>query len=330
MIKIQENVNLKNHSTFRLGGRAKFFVEVETENDLLEALSWAKSSKSKVFFLGGGSNTLFADEGFSGLIIKLVGREIEILNEDKESLEIICQSGTFLNELVNLVASKGYAGLEWAAGIPGTVGGAVRGNAGAFGGEMKDCLVKVFVFDLFKFNEFENIDQKTARDNFLMELKKDQCQFGYRESFFKKNKDLLIWRCQMKFSKGDITEIREKIEKYLAQRKEKQPMLGEFPSAGSTFKNPIVTDKSLLKLFEKEKGQKSKEGKLPAGWLIEKAGLKGFKIGQAQVSPLQANFIVNLGGATTGEIIEMIKKVETEVEKKLGVKLEREIEVVES
>jgi len=282
-MKLQKNVLLKNYTTFLIGGPAQYFLIAKTKEDIISGLKMAREKKWPYFILGGGSNLLISDKGFKGLVVKIQDTKYKIQNT-----KMIVGAGTPLRVLVNVATRLSLTGLEWAAGIPGTLGGAVLGNAGAFGRSMKDVVEKV-----------EALDDK---DLSLSNYNKRKCEFGYRESLFKKRNNLVILSAVLELKKGNKKEIQKKVKQYLAQRKETQAL--NYLSAGSVFKNP--------------------QGK-SAGELIEKAGLKGKRIGAAQISEKHANFIINVGNAKAKDVKELISLVEKEVKKKFGVVLEKEI-----
>jgi UDP-N-acetylmuramate dehydrogenase len=209
-----------------------------------------------------------------------------------------------LSELVKLAEENSLSGLEWAAGIYGTVGGAIRGNAGAFGGQILDVVKIVEYFDIQK----EKIEQCGIKE----------CFFDYRTSIFKKNKNFIILSCELELKKGEKENIKQKIDNYKSYRAEHHPL--NYPSAGSVFKNPEPTEKII-----KDYPEIVKNGVVPAGFLIEQAGLKGKVIGGAQISEKHCNFIINLGNATAKDILELIKIAKENVENKFKINLEEEI-----
>ncbi|MDD2696902.1 MAG: UDP-N-acetylmuramate dehydrogenase [Candidatus Pacebacteria bacterium] len=280
----RKNVSLKNYTTFKIGGKAKYFYITQTKKDLTDAASMAKKLKLPFFVLGGGSNLLVSDKGFDGLVIKIENCKLKI-----EKYKMVAEAGVPLGQLVSAATNVGLSGMEWAAGIPGTVGGAVYGNAGAFRKSMKDVVEKVEVFDT-KDLEFKIYN---SRD----------CKFSYRESIFKKRKNLIIVSSILKLKKGEKFEIKKRIKEYVDYKIETQPL--NYPSAGSVFKNPT-------KDF--------------AAKLIEKCGLKGKKVNDAKISEKHANFIVNLGKANEKDIKKLINLIKKEVKNKFGVVLEEEIQ----
>jgi UDP-N-acetylmuramate dehydrogenase len=307
MLKIRENVLLRDYTTFKIGGPARYFFVAKSREDLKNAILWAKKKKLPFFILGGGSNVLFSDKGFKGLIIKMQNSKCKIKNT-----KIVAEAGVPLQKLVLETAKKGLSGLENLAGIPGTLGGAIWGNAGAFGREIGDLVEEVKVLDVGS-SKLE-----------VKRLKNKDCKFGYRESIFKRRKNWIILEATLKLKKGKRKEIEEKIKEILRLRKEKQPL--EFPSAGSVFKN--VPIKKVSKRIRERFREKIKDGFLPAGVLIEAAGLKGFQIGGAKISEKHANFIVNVGEAKASDVKELIEKIKKEVKKKFKIQLEEEIKLV--
>ena len=289
-MELQRNIYLKNYTTFKIGGPARYFCIARNEKDLIGAVSFAKKEKLPFFILGGGSNLLVSDNGYSGLVLKIQNSKVKTQNY-KSKLKIICGAGLSLASLIARTSELGAAGMEWAAGIPGaTVGGAIRGNAGAFETEMKDLVKSVEAID-FKTGKIKIFDNKA-------------CGFAYRGSIFKRNSDLIILSAEMEFKKRDKNEIKNKIKEILNYRMAKHP---KFPSAGSIFKN-------LESMRARD--------------LIEKAGLNGKRIGRAQISEQHANFIINTGGAKAKDVLELIDLAKKEVKNKLGVKIEEEIKLL--
>jgi len=307
MLKIKEKIPLKEYTTFKIGGPARYFFVAKSKEGLKNAILWAKKKKLPFFILGGGSNVLFSDKGFNGLVIKLQNTQSEIRNTN-----VIAGAGVPLQKLVLEAAKKGLSGLENLAGIPGTLGGAIWGNAGAFGREIGDLVEEVKVLDVGG-SKLE-----------VKKLKNKDCKFGYRDSIFKKKENLIILEATLKLKKGKRKEIEEKMKEILKLRKEKQPL--EFPSAGSVFKN-VPIEKVPKKIQEKFK-EKIKGGILPAGVLIEAAGLKGYQIGGAKISEKHANFIVNTGEAKARDVLKLIELIKKRVRKKFKIELKEEIVLV--
>lgn len=287
LVGVQKNIELAPHTTFKIGGPADYFFVAKTKEDLVKAIKAARKLKLPFFILAGGSNLLISDKGFKGLVIKNQSSEFKITDS-----RIITETGVVLRELVNDSAELGLTGLEWLAGIPGTIGGAVRGNAGAFGKSMADLVKTVEVLE---------INSKLEIKNYKLE----DCKFSYRSSIFKKKENLAILSIELQLEKGNKKGIEESIKRHLSYRKEKHPL--NFPSAGSIFKNPENSS---------------------AGKIIEQCGLKGKKTGQAQISEKHANFIINLGGAKAEDVLELINLIKQEVKEKIGVELEEEIKIL--
>jgi len=336
---IKSNISLKKYTTFKIGGPARYFVEVDDLPRLAHVLNWARKNQQKVFVLGGGSNLLFMDDGFDGLVVKLVNNDLttSIL---EEKIEINCGAGLQLGRLVQESFKIQALGLEWAIGIPGKVGGAIRGNAGAFGGEMKNVVKNVQVIN-FKSREFR---QQKEMKPFVApnEIKKDidpfcrniidnfsneDCEFTYRGSIFKENPGLLIWAADFVLQK-DTQQLAPKIaQDLLRKRREKQPSLTRFPSAGSVFKNPKVPLEIIIK-FEHDTETKARDNKVPAGWLIAQCGLLGKRIGGAMISDFHGNFIVNVDNATAQDVLLLISLIKTKVRNKFNIHLQEEICIV--
>jgi len=306
-MKLQRNVLLKNHTTFKIGGPAEYFFTAKTKKELIKAIKWAKNKKLPFFVLAGGSNVLISDEGYKGLVIKIENCKLKI-----ENCRIIAEAGAPLSQLVNLALRNGLTGLEWAAGIPGTVGGAIQGNAGAFGGSMAGAVKTVEVLDI-KDLRFKIYDPRG-------------CQFSYRDSIFKKNHNLIILSCRLQLERKNKETIKRKIQEYLDYRNKKHP---KEPSAGSCFKN--VEFKFFKKDFFKkfpETQKVLKENVLPVAYLIDQCGLKGKKMGGAQISKVHPNFIINFNKATAKDILGLINLVKKTVKKRFGINLEEEIQKI--
>lgn len=318
---LKKSIALSKYTTFKIGGKAKYFFIAKNKEDLIAVLKWAKECNEKIFILGGGSNALFSDKGFNGLVIKLEFDEISVKGD-----MISAGAGAKISKLLDICLRNSLTGLEWASGIPGiTVGGAIRGNAGAFGGCMGDMVKSV----------------ETLRCNISNhEIKifdKEACNFGYRTSIFKKEENHIILAADLRMKKGARKAIEAEIKKILLSRNKNQPL--GYPNAGSVFKNV-----NLPQLFDGAQRERvlarrsvmyngipcefKKMGVIPAGWLIEQCGLKGRKRGGAMVSLKHANIIVNYKNAKAKDVLGLMVIIEKEVKKKFGIELEREIEVV--
>lgn len=303
---VNKNISLKNYTTFKVGGKAKYFFEAKTKKDLINSIVVARKLNIPFFLLAGGSNILFSDKGFSGLIILIKNNKYKISGTNIEA-----EAGVFFNVLVNESMKKGLKGLEWAAGLPGTVGGAVRGNAGAFGLEVKNNLYSV-----------EFLDEKNKLRNF----NNKQCKFKYRSSIFKE-KNWIILSATFLFKKGKPEEIKKIIEKNINYRKEKHPL--EYPSAGSVFKNCCLKKfSSKLKKELKDVIKQDPFPVVPVAYLISKTKLQGLTIGGAQVSKKHPNFIINFKKASAQDIKKLINLIKRKIKNKYNIKLEEEIKIV--
>ena len=278
---------LKNHTTFKIGGNCIALVEPREISDIIEAVKICRENNIKFFVIGNGSNLLVPDDGYNGVIIKLKG---EFSTIKVEGDYVMVNSGAKLSEVYTVAYENSLTGFEFASGIPGTIGGAIFMNAGAYGGEMKDIVESVEVLDL---------------DNFeLRELKNEELEFSYRKSIIQR-KNYIVTTIKLKLKKGNKEEINSVYEDLRDRRNSKQPL--NFGSAGSTFKRP--------------------EGHF-ASKLIEDAGLKGYHINDAWVSEKHSGFIVNKGNASYKEVMELIEYVQKVVFEKFKVKLEMEVRIL--
>lgn len=316
MSKIQQNVLLKNHSNFKIGGPAKYFLEIFAKEDLIEGLKeWHDVSKDfpsereRIFVLGGGTNVLFSDAGFNGLIIKNSINSIE-----KNGEEITVGAGTSFADLIDFCIVNSLSGLEWAGGLPGTVGGAVRGNAGAYGGETKDNILEVKSIDL---NSFE---EKTRTGN--------DCEFDYRTSVFKNGENEIIIFIKFKLASGDSNEIKKIADEKINSRKSRHPL--DYPNVGSIFKNVPVekfTHDQMKELAQYIKNDPFPV--IPTAKINFLTGLSGKRVGDAQLSEKHTNFIVNLGNAKSSDVHKLINIIKKEVYQKFNISLEEEIMFVD-
>lgn len=280
-IKTMEDMS--GHTTFRVGGTAHYFVSPESATQIKEVLSLCNQYQIPYFVMGKGSNLLVADTGFEGLILSCGKGFDEISCQDTV---ITAQAGASLAKIAKVALERELTGFEFAAGIPGTLGGAISMNAGAYGGEMKQVVESVSVL---------------TKQQEILTLTKDMLGFGYRTSEILV-KDYIVLSANIRLSKGNQAEIQDKMNELATLRKEKQPL--EYPSAGSTFKRP--------------------EGHF-AGKLIQDAGLAGYSIGGAQVSSKHCGFVINKEAATANDIYDLIKHVKEEVKRKFQVELEPEV-----
>lgn len=285
----EQNVSLNEpmsrHTTFRIGGPAQIFVTPQTAEELGQVVLSCNAYKVPFFMLGHGSNLLVSDEGMEGVVIQLYRN---FSNFSIEETRVKAQAGVMLHMLGNAVRDAGLTGFEFAAGIPGTLGGAIMMNAGAYGGEMKDIVERVQLMD--------------SNGN-LLERTVEEMEFGYRHSIVEK-KGYIVLGATLALQRGDKEAITARMEELAAARRTKQPL--EFPSAGSTFKRP--------------------EGYF-AGKLIMDAGLRGYSVGGAQVSEKHCGFVINKGGATAADVLQLIQDVRERVYDRFQVELEPEIKL---
>lgn len=305
---IQKGVLLKKHTTFCIGGPTQYFFVAKSTSQVITALRLAKKLKLPVFVLGGGSNLLVFDQGIRGLVIKIQNKEPIVL---KRPGIVQAPAGAVFGSVVQFAIKKSLKGLEWAGGLPGTFGGAIRGNAGAFGGEIKDSIFSVTA-----------LDDKLA----LKTLSNKQCKFSYRSSIFKE-KNWTVLSAQIKLEKGVKKELEARAKSHIAYRKEKHPL--EYPNAGSIFKNVDVKKlrPDVLKLFS-DKIKKDPFPIVPSAWFVIGAGLAGKSFGHAQVSKKHSNYIVNTKNAKAKDVLALIALIKKEVKKKYGVDLEQEVQVL--
>ncbi|KAF0134179.1 MAG: UDP-N-acetylenolpyruvoylglucosamine reductase [Candidatus Saganbacteria bacterium] len=280
-MKILKNELLSKHTTFKIGGAAEYFCSPKSNNELKEALSFAKNNSLKIFIIGNGSNILIPDEGLKGLVIHLKMSKI-IISKQKSTIE----SGVLLNKLLSVFADNGLSGLEFMAGIPGSLGGSICMNSGQGKSSISKFISKVWALD---YNGEEHIFSNT------------QCKFNYRKSIFQKKK-LIITKAEFILNKDKADEIKKRIKDLIANKIKRQPY--DLPSAGSFFKNP----KNLF-----------------TGQLIESAGLKGLKINGAQISEKHGNFIVNIGKAKAKDVLKLAEIAKKEVRKKYNISLKPEV-----
>ncbi len=308
--RMKENEPMSRHTNFRIGGPAKWFVEIRTVEELAQTLKVAQEHQLATFVFGGGSNILVSDEGFDGIVMKMAMRKIEI-----QGRRVRADAGVLSATLARTTAKAGLAGFTWAISLPGTIGGAVRGNAGCFGGEMKDHLVLAHLF----------------QDGKVIELSKEKLKFGYRQSslkFGEHSNDILL-SATFDFDFGDSVALEQELEQKLSSRKSSQPL--DAGSAGCLFKNyTIKTDEELQHLAQKFDipSEMSQSRRLSAGWLIDQLDLKGTQIGDAKISEKHGNFVVNTGAATADHVMQIVSLIKTRVRNNFDIQLEEEVQFV--
>ena len=292
-----ENEPMNKHTSFKVGGPARYFVKAESLDDLKKALDLAREKGIPFFILGNGTNLLVSDKGFDGVIITLAGdfSSIEDLGNGAFKVGAAIPLGRFARS----VLKQGFAGIHKLAGIPGTLGGAIYMNAGAYGQEIGTSCTQVTVLD---------------SDGNIREFAASECGFGYRQSIFQKNNAIILsatFLLPTAASLGKTTaDLEAELAECMAKRKASQPL--NMPNAGSTFKRLSV-------------GAADTPAQIAPGYYIEQAGLKGYRIGDAEVSTVHANFIVNAGGATASDIKQLSEFVQQKVTEKFGIELHREI-----
>lgn len=285
IVKIDEP--MRKHTNFKIGGNADVFVIAKNIEEIKCVIKFSKENNILLTILGNGSNVLVSDKGIRGIVLQVGTKEIKIEKQKNALVEV--EAGVMLGALAQVLLKQNISGFEFAAGIPGSIGGAIRMNAGAYGGEMKDIVKDVTVL-----NEKGEINVLTN----------EECEFSYRHSRFTDSKEIVI-KVTLELPLGDEAEIKAKMDEYNQSRREKQPL--NLPSAGSTFKrgSDFITAK-----------------------LIDECGLKGYTSGDAQVSTLHAGFVVNLGNATAQDVLNVVNHVKQVVLEKTGKQIELEVELL--
>ena len=313
---IKENILLAPYTIYKIGGAARFFAEAKNREDLEEFLRFSVEKQMPFFIMGAGSNTLVADEGFDGMVIRMTGGDIKIEEE-----RIIIDAGVMMARAAGEAARHGLAGFAWAIGVPGTIGGSVRGNAGCFGHEMRDAVESVEVIDTRKW------DPDNSGSHFLI-LKNAECAFYYRDSLFKRHPERVIVSATLKLSKGDAAAIQQEMRVMSAERAAKQDIGTK--SCGCIFKNPSWPDppgekENILTRFP-ELAPFAPRPEIPAAFLLDRAGLKGKRVGRIVISDKHANFFINEGGGAAEEVRSLVAAAKYAVREKYGIVLHEEIQ----
>ena len=301
-LNIQKDVLLAPLTTFKIGGFARYFVDVKTEEEIRAALAHARECGLRFVILAGGSNVLVPDEGLDALVIRVRAGDFSFSDN-----ELTASAGCSLLTLIRSAGELGLGGWEKLAGIPGTVGGAVRGNAGAFGPEIKDFTVSTRALH--------------AENGECRDFVNPYMKFAYRTSFFKQNSEWIILHTRLKLFAVDSKESKRLIEETIAEREKRH--IQNVRAAGSFFVNPVVP-LEVQEMFEQEKSVKSREGRVPAGWFIEKVGLRGARVGDAVASDQHPNYIKNDGAASAKDVLALAQKIKDAVQKQFGVELKEE------
>jgi UDP-N-acetylmuramate dehydrogenase len=322
MQKFKENVSLAPFTNYHIGGPARFFFEARTEDDVLWATRAAAERKIPVFILGGGTNLVVDDKGFDGLVLR-----VRIDTVAMKGTTMLAGAGTAIDRLTSFAARNSLAGLEWAGGLPGTLGGAIRGNAGCFGGETKEIV--------------RSVRSLNARTGKIAVRDAAHCRFGYRDSIFKHRPEEIIIEAALHMKKGSPRDIAAALRAEKMWRNQHHPL--EYPSAGSVFKNiPLsrivsrksaayrtaVRERSIVHRGSTFSVKVDPEPVIAAAKLIGESGLAGARQGGALISPKHTNFIVNVGGATARDVLVLADIAKRKVKQKFGVLLEEEIQVV--
>ena len=296
-MQILENEPMSKHTSFKVGGPARYFAKVESIEDLKAAFALAREKELPYFILGNGTNLLVSDKGYDGVVITLAGKFSEIQDLGNGAFKV--GAATPLGRFARSAMKLGFAGIHKLAGIPGTLGGAIYMNAGAYGQEIGSCCTTVTTID--------------AEGN-LRERPANECGFGYRQSAFQSARETIVtatFQLPAAAAEGKtVADLEAELAECMAKRKASQPL--NMPNAGSTFKRLNV-------------GAADTPQQIAPGYYIEQAGLKGYRIGGAEVSTLHANFIVNAGGATAADIKQLSEYVQQKVAEKFGIELKREI-----
>lgn len=320
-MKVYKNFDIKNVLYYKIGGKVKYLLEVESKEDLLEAIDFIQREQIKKYLIiGGGANLLFPDHYFNGAVIKFVEPQknsCKLIGEN----QIEAFSGETLDNVIQFAFENDLVGFEWAGGLPSTVGAAVRGNVGAFGGEIKD------VFEKAELIKIEDSGHE------VLELDKKMMDFSYRSSKVKKEKNLIITSVVFTFKKGtkeEVEKIKQIFSANIEYRKSHHPL--EYPNCGSVFKN-IEKREEVEKIISlwpdtKEKVEEKWHGKVSMGYIINRLALAGYKVGGAQISTKHNNFIVNLGDAKYDDVLSIINTVKEKFYEKFGFYPEVEIEIV--
>lgn len=297
-MELRRNELMSRHTSFRVGGPAALMALPKTREEAMDAVHVAYRQGIRPFFLGNGTNLLVSDQGYDGYVIKTTGLErLEWVDFTYGGRKLVVGGGVSLSRLANFAAEQGLTGLEWAAGIPGTVGGAVVMNAGAYGGELCQVLEKVSYL---------------AETGDVLRMDAGACEFAYRHSIFSRLPEWMVLNVSLlPLAQEAPARIRERMAELAEQRRAKQPL--EYPSAGSAFKRPAPLSDGTP---------------VYAAALIEQCGLKGLRVGGAQVSEKHSGFVVNTGGATCQDILELMEEVKRRVLAETGVELEPEVKTL--
>jgi len=295
---------LSRYTRFGLGGPADLYAETESVEAFVAALSVARASGMETVVIGGGTNLIVSDDGFRGIVLRYRGNRLLASNG-----RVQADAGAVLQDLVDFAIERGLAGLETLAGIPGSVGAAIYGNAGAYGHSLSERVVRVRFYDGRTVRVFD----------------REACQFQYRESIFKRHKDWVVFSTELHLEAGDAPTLREAADSILKVRNEKFPVT--MKCAGSIFKNLLVKELPAG-VAEQVPGAAIREGKVPAAWFLEQAGAKGMTRGDIHVAAYHANLIYNGGAGTAADLRALIEELKSRVVERFGIELEEEVQYV--
>lgn len=307
-MEFRENVPLADFASYRIGGPARIYCEPQSAEEVREGIAEARRCGLRLFVLGAGTNLLIDDHGFDGLVLRPNLRTLDI-----EGTRVRVGAGLLVAEMLDRLVAEGLAGMEWAGGLPGTVGGAVRGNAGAFGGEIKDVTIEV-----------ESLDAATLE---LHTRENAPCGFGYRNSVFKQRREEIILTAAFALRPGAPGEIARVVEEKKEYRRRRHPL--EYPNVGSIFKNVDV--KQAPEPVRQRCASVIKVDPfpvIPTAFLLSEAHLKGLREGGAMISPKHPNFIVNIDHARSADVRQLIARAKETVREQFGIRLEEEIQYV--
>lgn len=319
-MQIQNEFDLSQVLWFRIGGKAKHFLQCESRDDILKALDFVEEHHPKRLFICGlGSNLIFTDEYFDGVVIQIGASPRSQITFDGDTVTVF--AGEALDTLIQVSLHNKLTGLEWAGGLPGTVGAGIRGNVGAFGGEIKDCLISAEVLEF----DDKNID--------VLEMKKDDFHFAYRNSIVKEHNNMIVTSATFQLTLADMPSMvkaKSVYERNKEYRKEHHPL--EYPNCGSVFKN-IKKQEEVEKILAvwpdvRKLVEEKWHGKVSMGYINNRLGFSGYKIGNAQVSKKHANFINNLGGATAKDVLTIIKHIQDMASETFAIVPDVEVEIV--
>lgn len=327
-MKIHEQFNLSQVLWYKIGGTARYFIECDNKKDIEDAFKYIQQEKAQKYFVCGlGANLLFTDDYFDGAVIQITSNPHTTPLSARDGIKLIgrniieAYAGETLDSVIQFAFQHNLTGLEWAGGLPGTVGAAIRGNVGAFGGEIKDTFAGAEILRIGK----RGLKKVTA-------TRKD-IKFSYRSSTVKLHKNLIVVSAQFKLKKATMLELSRARQTYLANieyRKRRHPL--EYPNTGSVFKNISKKDQveKILEVFPdiKEKVTTAWHGKVSVGYLVKRLDLSGFRVGNAEISQKHSNFIINLGNAKFTDVLTIIRKIENTFENTFGFTPEAEVEIV--